>query len=331
MSAQIHRLPVLVISAHNRCNCRCAMCDIWRNDEAKSFTAADLDRQLHDIGNLGVEWVVFTGGEALMNADIFAMARTLRRSGIRVTLLTSGLLLARYAQNVAADIDDVIVSLDGPRGIHDRIRRVIGAFDQLSAGVRALRAAAPEYPIAARCTVQKANHSALLDTAHAANSLGLASISFLAVDAGSTAFNHQLATLDKRTRNLLLSRAEIEVLEEEVHRLIAHPLYAMVAEKPEKLHRLVAYFRALATGSEPAAPRCNAPWVSTVVEHDGAVRPCFFHPPFGRLGVQSLFQVLNSDHARAFRDSLDVATNPICRRCVCSLYRSELMESEATA
>jgi hypothetical protein len=49
------------------------------------------------------------------------------------------------------------------------------------------------------------------------------------------------------------------------------------------------------------------------------VRPCFFHRPIGSLKSHTLLQVLNSFEAQQFRASLDVATNPICRRCVCSL------------
>jgi MoaA/NifB/PqqE/SkfB family radical SAM enzyme len=327
MIAQISHLPVLVISAHSRCNCRCGMCEIWRATESLQFTAADLDAQLRDIGTLGVEWVVFTGGEALMNADLFEMAHTLRAAGIRVTVLTSGLLVGRYAAKIVASIDDVIVSLDGPREIHDKIRGTRGAFDQLHSGVLAVRALAPGYPIGARCTVQRANHAALLDTARAARSLGFASISFLAVDVSSEAFNRSPGALDPPANSLLLTGSDVETLHAEVARLLADPVREIIAESPEKLRRLIQYFRAFADRRDPEAPRCNAPWVSAVVNHDGVVRPCFFHPPIGNLKEQSLAKVLNSERALAFRNTLDIASNPICRRCVCSLFRPAQVES----
>jgi len=311
---------------------------------------ADLRRHLGDIRELGVEWVVFTGGEALMNDDLFAMARVLREAGIRVTLLTSGLLLARSARDIVAHIDDVIVSLDGPRGIHDSIRGVIGAFDQLAPGVRAIRAAAPGYSIGARCTVQKANHAALLDTAQAARSLNLNSISYLAVDVTSDAFHHALPdgrgsvtacgdelTILSRARQQavpgafqqaprgkhLLTPEEIQRLESEIARLVGDPVFSMVAETPAKLRRIVDYFRAAANGAEPEAPVCNAPWVSAVLDYDGTVRPCFFQPAIGNAKDGTLAEVINSERAREFRRTLDIATNPICRRCVCSLHRQE--------
>ena len=38
---------------------------------------------------LGVEWVVFTGGEPLMHSDLFRLSAMLRARGIRVTMLST--------------------------------------------------------------------------------------------------------------------------------------------------------------------------------------------------------------------------------------------------
>jgi hypothetical protein len=50
------------------------------------------------------------------------------------------------------------------------------------------------------------------------------------------------------------------------------------------------------------------------------VRPCFFHPAIGKIGPETgLATVLNGPRAAAFRTTLKIETNPICRQCVCSL------------
>jgi radical SAM protein with 4Fe4S-binding SPASM domain len=56
------------------------------------------------------------------------------------------------------------------------------------------------------------------------------------------------------------------------------------------------------------------------VESDGTVRPCFFHRAIGNARQRPLREVLNGEEALAFRAGLDVASDPTCRRCVCSLY-----------
>ena len=107
---------------------------------------------------------------------------------------------------------------------------------------------------------------------------------------------------------------EIECLIEEL------PSDGFVVESPAKLRRIVSHFRAHYGLEAPAAPRCNAPWVSAVWESSGDVRPCFFHPPVGNTANGTLAQIVNDDAAVAFRENLNVADNAVCRRCVCSLY-----------
>jgi MoaA/NifB/PqqE/SkfB family radical SAM enzyme len=322
----IHSLPVLVVHAHSSCNCRCIMCDIWKTQDAKIFSVQDLERQLPSIRQLGVRWVVFSGGEPLMNPELPQLCAILRRERVRLTLLTTGLLLKKYAAEVAAGFDDVIVSLDGPRAIHDQIRRVQGAFDLLESGVQALRKSRPEMQISARTTVQKANCHSLRETARAAKRLQLNGISFLAVDLTSTAFNRPLAWPVSRQAEMGLSPDELAILENEIAGLILdsdreYP-HDFIAESPEKLQRIVRHFRVQLGLAAAEAPMCNAPWVSAVIDVDGTVRPCFFHAPMGHLQAGNLSDVVNGEGARAFRANLDIANNPTCRNCVCSLnYR----------
>ena len=101
----IHDLPVLVVHAHSSCNCRCIMCDIWKTSEGKAFRKADLEPHLASIRRLGVRWVVFSGGEPLMNAELPVLCEILRAENIRLTLLTSGLLLQKCASTVAAGFE----------------------------------------------------------------------------------------------------------------------------------------------------------------------------------------------------------------------------------
>jgi MoaA/NifB/PqqE/SkfB family radical SAM enzyme len=321
---QIRTMPVVVISPHNQCNCRCVMCDIWRIREPQEISPADLEPQLASFRELGVRWVVFTGGEPQLNDQLCALARMLRAEGIRVTMLTAGLLLEPQAESVAATMDDVIVSLDGPTAVHNRIRRVPGAFEQLAVGIKALRQIRSEIAVRGRCTVQKANHRSLCGVVQAAKEIGLNSISFLAADLTSAAFNRPQGWQADRQNRVALSIDEIEVLEAEIERLIReHSLdlsSGFVVESAGKLRRLALHFRAHLGLAQHIAPRCNAPWVSAVIEASGDVRPCFFHPALGNIHRQTLHNIVNSSEALQFRANLDIAANPVCRRCVCSLH-----------
>jgi MoaA/NifB/PqqE/SkfB family radical SAM enzyme len=323
----VHVLPVLVIFPHNQCNCRCVMCDIWRIREAQEITPADLEQQLGSLRNLGVRWTVFSGGEPQLNEKWSCLAQMLRLAGSRVTLLTAGLLLKSQAEAVAESVDDVIVSLDGPPALHNSIRRIPGAFEQMAEGVRVLRQLRPEIPVRARCTVQKANHRALRAVVQSAREIGLNSISFLAADLTSSAFNRPEGWLPDRVDRVALISEEIDALEAEVEGLVdeqrANPDSGFVVESASKLHRIVQHFRAHLGQAENVSPHCNAPWVSAVIEASGDVRPCFFHPALGNIHRQTLPEIVNGPEGLRFRAGLDVASNAICRKCVCSLHISQ--------
>jgi Fe-coproporphyrin III synthase len=323
---RLTQLPVLVLHAHTSCNCRCVMCDIWKTKDSHSLSSADLRPHLESIRRLGVRWVVFSGGEPLLNGEWPQLCSTFRQEGIRLTLLTTGLLLGKQAAQVAELFDDIIISLDGPERIHDAIRRVDKAFALLRRGVASVRQLRPSLNITSRTTVQKANHAYLQETCAAAKQLNLNGISFLAADLTSEAFNRPLGWSPNRQSEVALSQEELDVLQTEIESLItknAEDIHSgFIAESPEKLRRIVTHFRAHLGLDRTKSPRCNAPWTSAVVETDGTVRPCFFHPPIGNIHHTSLEEVVNSNQALAFRSRLDIPNNAICERCVCSLnYR----------
>jgi Fe-coproporphyrin III synthase len=232
-------------------------------------------------------------------------------------------LLHKKIDIVDSSFDDIIISIDGPPDVHDHIRRVPGAFETIRRGVFAIRERRRGIPISCRTTVQKLNHTHLRATVSAARLLELDSISFLAADISSAAFNREEPWTFERQADVSLSRSEVSELENEIELLIqthqADINKGFIAESAAKLRRIGLRFRERIEGTLPKAPICNAPWVSAVVDVDGKVRPCFFHPPIGDISQMTLEDAVNTESALRFRSRLKVAENRTCQRCVCSL------------
>ena len=323
-SHRIRELPILVLFPHNCCNCRCVMCDIWRIRQVREITDRDLEPHIADLRVLKVKWIVFSGGEPLMHSDLPSLCRLLRSEGVRLSLLTAGLILERHARVVAEWMDDVIVSLDGTPETHDKIRAVPGAFVRMERGIRALRRLRPDMQIQGRCTIQKNNFNVLRGTVRTARELTLNSISFLAADVRSDAFNRPEGWPAERQQTVALDETELAVLDGEIESLLRDCredfVSGFVVENADKLRRIALHFRAHLGQEQAVSPRCNAPWVSAVVESDGTVKPCFFHRAIGNIHDRPLLDVLNGDEALEFRRQLNVANDPTCRNCVCSLF-----------
>lgn len=320
---EIVSLPILLLHVHEHCNCRCLMCDIWQKKDGRELDLVDFGRHRESIVRLGVRQVVLTGGEPLLHPNLEVLLSFLRDCNVRITLLTTGLLLSKRADIVAANVDDIIISLDGPEEVHDRVRRVRGAYRLIGDGIRAVRRKKAGMPVHGRCTVQKENHSLLRRAVAGAKFLGMNSISFLAADVTSQAFNRELVWPGERQSQVVLTRQEVEALEREITTLTRENDEDIrgeyISESAEKLWGIARHFREQLGELPPVAPRCNAPWVSAVMEVDGSVRPCFFHKKIGSVCEQTLEQAINGREARRFRASLDVSENATCQRCVCSL------------
>jgi Fe-coproporphyrin III synthase len=324
---RLTRLPILLLNIHTLCNCRCVMCDIWQRTEGQEFPVADLERHRASFLSLGVRQVVLTGGEPLLHRDLLRLCAFFHGLGIRITLLTTGLLLNKRAALVARYVDEIIVSVDGPPDVHNEIRRIPRAFENIGRGVQAIRKLNPAIKISCRTTVQKRNHLHLCDTVEAAHEIELDGISFLPADVTSTAFNREEGWEAPRQSEIALTFSELHELESEIERLIA--MYSrdfashFIRESEAKMRRIAVRFRERLEGISSRSPVCNAPWVSAVMETNGDLRPCFFHPPTASTQLSTLADALNSDSAAAFRANLDIATNPTCQNCVCSLnYRA---------
>src|SRR5262249_11646803 len=146
----------------------------------------------------------------------------LREAGVRrITLLSTGFLLARFASEVVANCDEVTVSLDGSGTVHNRIRNVPRAFERLAEGVRALKAVDPAFRVTARCVLQRLNYTDLPNIVAAAHALGLDQVSFLAADVSSAAFNRPDGWGPERVEAVALSREEVAEFRAVVEEVIA--------------------------------------------------------------------------------------------------------------
>jgi len=323
----VSALPVVILMPHSACNCRCVMCDIWKdNKNLKQLTERDVKDLMGSLKKLGTQQVVMSGGEALLNVNFFKLCEILKNEGIKVSLLTTGLSIKNNADQLLKWVDDLIVSIDGDELLHDAIRNIPKAFKKLKEGVEYIKSINPAYRITGRTVIHRLNFrnwQAIIDEATA---MGLDQVSFLPADVSSHAFNRQTAWSEPKQDEILISERELSELQEMIYYIITNNKAAfdtkLIAESPLKIQNIYQYYAAFYGLNAFPYKKCNAPWVSTVVEADGSVRPCFFHDVIGNIRDSSLAEILNSPAATGFRKTLNMSTNNTCVKCVCSLNLS---------
>jgi MoaA/NifB/PqqE/SkfB family radical SAM enzyme len=303
------------------------MCDIWKgNSHVRQLSERDVEGLLESLHRLGTQQVLLSGGEALLNPNFFRLCQILKKEGLRITLLSTGLLIGRHADQLLTLVDDIIVSLDGDELLHDQIRNIPGAFRKLKEGVQLLHSMQPDYRITARTVIHRLNFRNWPAIVQAAMEIGIDQISFLPADVTSDAFNRAEPWDVQRQHQILPDEEELPEVLAVMEALIRdqRELFesGFIAESPEKLRKIGRYYTA-SYGLNPFPyKRCNAPWVSAVVEADGTVRPCFFLPPLGNIHERTLESILNGPKAIEFRKTLDMDENETCKKCVCYLHLS---------
>jgi Fe-coproporphyrin III synthase len=324
---QTHRIsamPFVILMPHSACNCRCIMCDIWKdNKNLKQLTVDDISAMLSTLKKLNTGMVVMSGGEALLNPNFFTLCKLLKNEGLKICLLSTGISLAANAADICRYVDEVIVSLDGDPDTHNHIRNIPNAFQKMEAGINAIRAIKPGFKITARTVIHRLNYKVWPQIIHTAIALGLQQVSFLPADVSSHAFNREVLWADTKQQEIAIEAEALPelkmILNNIVHTFSEQFSNGFIAESPQKLEKIYQHYVAFNGLSDYPYKKCNAPWVSVVVEADGTVRPCFFHESMGNVHNTPLDKIINSESAIEFRKNLDIATNETCVKCVCYL------------
>ena len=282
---------------------------------------AAVDRLLPSLAQLQTQMVLLSGGEPLLNPEWAAIARLLRKNGLKVWLLTSGLALAKHAQRAVELFDAITVSLDGTDSPTYAAIRGLDAFHKVCGGI--LAAAGHGTPPSIRVTLQRRNFRQLPAFVDLAKDVGARQVSFLAVDVANP---HAFGRTDDFVSDLALRTEDLPELErildsmEQAYREEFRS--GFIAESPQKLRRILQYFAAV-LGQGPYPPvRCNAPEFSAVIGATGRVQPCFFISGPSDSQIEADFRsALNSRGMEALRGDIRAGARAECKTCVCSMWR----------
>lgn len=324
----LERLPLVTLYLSERCNSRCITCDYWRHGVA-DMGLDSVRRLLPDLARLHTQVALISGGEPLLNPEWPQIAELLRRQGLKLWLLTSGLSLAKHARRVAALFEAITVSLDGTDAATYAAIRGLDAFDKVCEGICA--AADNGSAVSVRVTLQRANYRQLPKFVHLARELGVHQVSFLAVDVANP---HAFARRDDFSSDLALQPEDLPVLAAILDQLEQEHAGAfrsgLIADSPRRLRRIHQYFSAVCGLGDYPPVRCNVFEYSAVIGPTARVSPCFFIPgPAGAVWRNDLEGVLNHPAMRALRAEIRSGSRPECARCVCSLWRDPDHRSDA--
>lgn len=114
------------------CNMRCEHCgSSCKGPLPGELTTDEAFRLVDMMAKMNMSWVTLSGGEPLLRKDIYEIIQHFSDKGVDANVITNGWLIDKEIAGKLkkSNVSTVAISIDGPKEIHDRIRRE-GSFDQ---------------------------------------------------------------------------------------------------------------------------------------------------------------------------------------------------------
>ena len=332
-----------------RCNQKCLMCpqatDIRKQDSqllqrrqvSSELTAPEIYSLADEVARMKIKEIGITGGEAFLRKDIIQIIRYIKRRGLNCSVLSNGTLIDREtaAEIVAAKLNRITFSLDGPREIHDQIRNVKNAFDNLMQSVSYIK------------EEKKKRNSVIpyLSFSSTISSINSGILSQLMAVAAEQEldinFGYLFYTTDsmiQRTNEIFkmgdakdedqdiadyLKKVDVGELEPEIEKI----------KQKEKTLGIKATFQPPLKGREiyrrfyddsfSYTTKCFLPWYGVRVNPYGDVYPCSMNVLMGNIRNETLGSIWNNERYVGFRKSLK--KNKLFPKCVkCCVLTNKL-------
>ena len=122
------------------CNLSCVHCraSARKEDYPDELSTEECLSLIDNVASFSSPVIILTGGEPLMRDDIFELAKHGTDKGLRMVMATNGTLMTEdiARKMLESGIKRVSISLDGStKAIHDKFRRVEGAFEKSLKGI----------------------------------------------------------------------------------------------------------------------------------------------------------------------------------------------------
>ena len=280
-------INMLYVEFTKKCNSRCITCSYWETRTEQRIVQIDTLMQLiQKLPNLKV--ILFTGGEALLfPEELFELAKAIREifPDIELRLLTNGIKVGKFIDEICELFNVVVFSFDAANSITYKQIRGIDAFDLVVENVQKIHA--KKIKIRFRCMILDNNANELFDIVKLAADLGVNHISFLPVDLSSDNGFGRKKWIKEQYQ---LQSKEIVIDElSEILNVQEWLQSGLIPNQGKNIKEMISYFQGMLRYQI-----CNAPDTSIVVEMNGDVKGCFFRKAIGNICTESIDFLMNS-------------------------------------
>ncbi len=348
----------LALKLTNACNLRCKMCGQPREGHEpgdpkfaprhffEQKVPIERYKQILDEMKTVRPNLYLWGGEPFMYRDILQLVEYAKSLKFTVQINTNGLYLKKYAREiVASGLDDLIVSIDGPEEVHDRVRGLKGTYDLVKQGIYAIheekKRRGLKYPIVrVRGTISPYNFEYIYKLSDIAKELHADSLNFnwtwFTTKRTGMAYQKMMKSVfDTDAFSWIPFETDVildpekerkyDGIRRELHKFQNNKTDIPISMSPFiKPEQVKTYYEDIheTFGHET----CYSVYVKSYILPNGDVTPCPDFPDYicGNITEEPFMDIWNGDRYRKWRLELKKRKLfPSCYRC-CDLFLSDV-------
>lgn len=150
------------------CNLYCKFCPHWTYTPKDELSTAQFLKFMQEARDLGVVVNAFEGGEPLLRDDLPILMKESKILGMMNTVITNGTLLEKRKEEIIPYVDAIVISIDGEKETHDKIRGKPGTYDK---AIKAASEISSECKLVISSVINKLNLNELESIAKIGNEL----------------------------------------------------------------------------------------------------------------------------------------------------------------
>ncbi|MCM8786983.1 MAG: radical SAM protein [Candidatus Omnitrophica bacterium] len=323
----------ITIEPSLRCNLRCFMCyqssfrkKYFKQLKRKELSAREWINFLKKSRGL-IKRIGFTGGEPFIREDIFEIFDCCDKLKILFNIITNGVLInkekAKKLQKCKF-LDGLVVSLHGPKNIHEEITGVKNSFNKVTEALRLI--VKKNFWVGINCVVSERNIEYIDKLVIFCSRIGVDGIGFQLENFISNRTEEESLKILKYKNNNLLHRDDKKgnykyTLENLLNKIFQVKKIARKSGIPITFAPSIFYDSPELVYYGNARKKFKLLFCEDIsslrIDYQGNVTFCsFFHQSFGNIKNDSLRKIWNSNKLKEFRYKL-ISNNliPACDRC----------------
>lgn len=335
----------IVLGVNNICNLHCKMCDVGIEYTASNFyqnlmgtsplnMPMELVQKIFDqtakyYPNTKIGYA-FT--EPLIYPDLIESLNYAKTKELYTSITTNALTLKQKAKVICeSGLNDIFISLDGPKEIHNQIRGHKSSFQRAVEGIDELLKYGPRPNISIFCVITEWNIGHLKEFADFFKKFPIKQLGFMhtnftpdfIVSSHNNLYGDKYPATISNTEQIQISKMNLKILLDEIIELknTNYPYEILFSPDINDEIKLDVFY------NQPAkfiGKVCNDVYRNIMIKSDGSVIPAHgrcYNLNIGNIYNSSLKEIWNSKIVSEFRKDLMDAGGllPACSRC-CSAF-----------